>query len=185
MQQPKKRMNEQIIAHKIQVISEDGEQLWVMSLQEALSKAREQELDLVEVANKGDVVIAKIIDWQKHLFIEKKNKKKNQANTKKVELKTLRLSYAIGEHDMEIRRNQAEKFAKEGHILRIELPLRGREMRFQDMARIKLQSFVDSIALIYRIDGPIKFMGRRFNIQLHPLTPSSWKQKPTQDPKNA
>jgi len=64
-----------------------------MSLQEALTKAREQDLDLVEVADKGDVVIAKIIDWQKHLFIEKK--KKTQSASKKVELKTLRLSYAI------------------------------------------------------------------------------------------
>lgn len=173
MQPPKKRINEQIIASRVQVISESGEQLGVMPLSEALNMAREQELDLVEMAVRDGVVIAKIIDWQKQLFIEKKNKKKNQATAKKTELKTLRLSYAIGEHDMEIRRNQAEKFAKEGHILRIELPLRGREMRFQDMARTKLQSFVDSIAKIYRIDGPIKFMGRRFNIQLHPLTPSS------------
>lgn len=173
MQPPKKRINEQIIASRVQVISESGEQLGVMPLNDALSMAREQELDLVEMAVRDGVVIAKIIDWQKQLFIEKKNKKKNQATAKKTELKTLRLSYAIGEHDMEIRRNQAEKFAKEGHILRIELPLRGREMRFQDMARTKLQSFVDSIAKIYRIDGPIKFMGRRFNIQLHPLTPSS------------
>ena len=173
MQPPKKRINEQIVASRVQVISESGEQFGVMPLSEALNMAREQELDLVEMAVRDGVVIAKIIDWQKQLFIEKKNKKKNQATAKKTELKTLRLSYAIGEHDMEIRRNQAEKFAKEGHILRIELPLRGREMRFQDMARTKLQSFVDSIAQIYRIDGPIKFMGRRFNIQLHPLTPSS------------
>lgn len=177
-------MNEQITASRIQVISESGEQLGIMSLGEALGMARDQDLDLVEMAVREWVVIAKIVDWQKQLFIEKKNKKKNQATAKKTELKTLRLSYAIGEHDMEIRRNQAEKFAKEGHILRIELPLRGREMRFQDMARAKLQSFVDSIAKIYRIDGPIKFMGRRFNIQLHPLTPSSWKQKPTQEPKS-
>jgi translation initiation factor IF-3 len=184
MQPPKKRINEQIVASRVQVISESGEQFGVMPLSEALNMAREQELDLVEMAVRDGVVIAKIIDWQKQLFIEKKNKKKNQATAKKTELKTLRLSYAIGEHDMEIRRNQAEKFAKEGHILRIELPLRGREMRFQDMARTKLQSFVDSIAKIYRIDGPIKFMGRRFNIQLHPLTPSSWKQKPTQEAKS-
>jgi translation initiation factor IF-3 len=184
MQQPKKRMNEQITASRVQVISESGEQLGTMPLGEALSMAREQDLDLVEMAVREWVVIAKIIDWQKQLFIEKKNKKKNQATSKKIELKTLRLSYAIGEHDMEIRRNQAEKFAKEGHILRIELPLRWREMRFQDMARIKLQSFVDSIAHIYKIDGTIKFMGRRFNIQLHPLTPTSWKQKPTQEPKS-
>jgi len=173
MRPPKKRMNEQITASRVQVISETGEQLGILSLGEALGMARDQDLDLVEMAIRDGVVIAKIVDWQKQLFIEKKNKKKNQATTKKTELKTLRLSYAIGEHDMEIRRKQAEKFAKEGHILRIELPLRGREMRFQDMARIKLQSFVDSIDKIYRIEGPIKFMGRRFNIQLHPLTPSS------------
>ena len=121
-----------------------------MSLHEALDRAREQDLDLVEVAEKDGIVIAKIINWKKHLFIEKK--KKTQSASKKVELKTLRLSYAIGEHDMEIRRNQAEKFSKDGHILRIELPLRGREMRFQDMARVKLQSFVDSIATFYKID---------------------------------
>ena len=185
MQPPKKRMNEQISDSQVQVISESGDQLGTMSLGEALSMAREQDLDLVEMAVREWVVIAKIIDWQKQLFIEKKNKKKNLSATKKTELKTLRLSYAIGEHDMEIRRKQAEKFAKEGHILRIELPLRGREMRFQDMARAKLQSFVDSIVSIYRIDGPIKFMGRRFNIQLHPLTPSSWKQKPTPEQKSA
>ncbi len=124
MRPAKKRMNEQIIAQRIQVISDTGEQLGIMSLQEALTKSREQNLDLVEVAEKDGTVIAKIIDWQKHLFIEKKTKKKNQANTKKTELKTLRLSYAIGEHDMEIRRNQAEKFAKEGHLLKLELPLR-------------------------------------------------------------
>ncbi|MBP7774118.1 translation initiation factor IF-3 [Candidatus Gracilibacteria bacterium] len=177
-------MNEQITASRVQVITESGEQLGILPFSEALGMAREQDLDLVEMAVRDGVVIAKIIDWQKQLFIEKKNKKKNQATAKKTELKTLRLSYAIGEHDMEIRRNQAEKFAKEGHILRIELPLRGREMRFQDMARTKLQSFVDSIAKIYRIDGPIKFMGRRFNIQLHPLTPSSGKQKPTQEAKS-
>jgi translation initiation factor IF-3 len=168
-----KRINESITARELMVISDSGEPLGKMSRDAALNMAGEQELDLVEMAVRDGVVIAKIIDWQKQLFIEKKNKKKNQATAKKTELKTLRLSYAIGEHDMEIRRNQAEKFAKEGHILRIELPLRGREMRFQDMARTKLQSFVDSIAKIYRIDGPIKFMGRRFNIQLHPLTPSS------------
>ena len=181
MQPNKKRINEQIIASKIQAISETWEQLGIMSLHEALDRAREQDLDLVEVAEKDGIVIAKIINWKKHLFIEKK--KKTQSASKKVELKTLRLSYAIGEHDMEIRRNQAEKFSKDGHILRIELPLRGREMRFQDMARVKLQSFVDSIATFYKIDWPVKFMGRRFNIQLHPLTSSSWKQKPTQEAK--
>lgn len=118
-------------------------------------------------------MIAKIIDWQKQQFIDKKNRKKNLANARKTELKTLRLSYAIGEHDMDVRRVQADKFAKEGHTLRIELQLRGREMRFQDMARAKLQAFVESIAHIYRADEPIRFLGRRFNIQLHPLTPSS------------
>jgi len=180
----KKRINEQIVASRIQVIAEDGEALGIMSLADALARARSVDLDLVEVATREGVVIAKIINWQKHLFEEKKNKKKQQASSKKVELKTLRLSYAIGEHDMEIRRKQAEKFAKEGHVLKLELQLRWREMRFQDIAREKLQSFTDSIATLYRTDGPIKFLGRRFIIQLHPLTTSAWKQKPTQEAKS-
>lgn len=113
MQPSKKRINEQIVASKIQVIGPDGDPLGIMSLADALSEARSHDLDLVEVASREGVVIAKIINWQKHLFEEKKNKKKQQANNKKTELKTLRLSYAIGEHDMDIRRNQAEKFAKE------------------------------------------------------------------------
>ncbi len=113
MQPSKKRINEQIVASKIQVIAEDGEALGIMSLSEALTRARSVDLDLVEVASREGIVIAKIINWQKHIFEEKKNKKKQQAGAKKVELKTLRLSYAIGEHDMEIRRKQAEKFAKE------------------------------------------------------------------------
>lgn len=117
-------MNEQISASQVQVISETGDQLGVMPLADALSMAREKDLDLVEMAFRDGIVIAKIIDWQKQLFLEKKNKKKNLSTSKKVDVKTLRLSYAIGEHDMEIRRKQAEKFAKEGHILRIELPLR-------------------------------------------------------------
>lgn len=124
MQPSKKRINEQIVASKIQVIGPDGDPLGIMSLADALAEARSHDLDLVEVASREGVVIAKIINWQKHLFEEKKNKKKQQANNKKTELKTLRLSYAIGEHDMEIRRKQAEKFAKEGHILRLELQLR-------------------------------------------------------------
>lgn len=169
----RKRINEQIVASQIQVISETGEQIGVMSLHEALNKAREADLDLVEVAQNGGISIAKIIDWKKHLFEEKKQKKKQQAAQKKTEVKTLRLSYAISEHDMDVRRNQAEKFHKEGHILRLELQLRGREMRFQDTARSKLQYFTDSVAQIYRPDGPIKFLGRRFILQLHPLTSSS------------
>ncbi len=124
MHQSKKRINEQIVASKVQVIAEDGEALGIMSLSEALTEARSQGLDLVEVAAKEGTVIAKIINWQKHLFEEKKNKKKQQANTKKTVLKTLRLSYAIGDHDMEIRRKQAEKFSKEGNVLRLELQLR-------------------------------------------------------------
>lgn len=173
MAQPqRKRMNEQIVANQVQVISEDGEKLGIMPLAEALRQAREQEKDLVEVAQNNGISIAKIIDWKKHLFEEKKQQKKQKSVQKKTELKTLRLSYAISEHDMDVRRNQAEKFHKDGHILRLELQLRGREMRFQDIAKSKMEIFTESISNIYKLDGPIKFLGRRFISQLHPITSS-------------
>ena len=82
MQPPKKRINEQITASRVQVISESGEQLGVLPLHEALTLAREQDMDLVEMALRDGVVIAKIIDWQKQLFIEKKQKKKRKERRK-------------------------------------------------------------------------------------------------------
>jgi len=103
-----KRTNENIRANKVQVIAESGEQLGIMSLSEAISKASALEMDIVEIGMQGGVVLTKMMDYGKFLF--KQQKSQNKSHSKKTEVKTIKLTYKIGDHDLEIRKNQAIKF---------------------------------------------------------------------------
>lgn len=164
----KKRMNQEIEATTVFVINHDGEKLGEMSIYEALRKAEELSMDLLEVADgKDGVVICKILDEGKESFKKKKNQQKWKASGK-VDLKTLRLSYKMANHDMDIRRKQAEKFANQHHLLRIELLLRWRERRFADEAAEKLQSFAESLEDFYEISGGLKRAGNRLSVDMRP-----------------
>ena len=105
-----RRINSDIVASRLQVISEEGEPLGVLSLSEALAMAEEKELDLVEMGIKDDVVMAKIMDYGKFLFKQQKTQAQARSNSKKADVKTLKLTYKIGDHDIDIRRGQALKF---------------------------------------------------------------------------
>lgn len=119
-----KRINRDIRASQVSVISETGEPLGLMSLDAAIEKAEEQELDVVEIGEKDGVVLAKLMDYGKFLFKQQKNLSHGKTTSKKADVKTLKITYKIGEHDLQIRRNQAEKFASLGHPLKVMLTLR-------------------------------------------------------------
>ena len=162
----KSRINDQIIATTVHAISESGEQLGEIPLSQALSKAQDAGMDLVEVGGRDGVPVVKMMDYGKQQFRKKKNQQKSK--TTKVELKTLRISYKISEHDLDVRRKQAEKFAKQGHLLRIELLLRGRERQFEQVAKQKMESFVTSLEEIYTIHTSLKVTGNKLFVQLNP-----------------
>jgi translation initiation factor IF-3 len=124
-----KRINENIKADKVQVIAESGEQLGIMSLSEAINKASALEMDIVEIGMQDGVLLTKMMDYGKFLF--KQQKSQNKSHSKKTEVKTIKLTYKIGDHDLEIRKNQAVKFAAAGHPLKIILSLRGRENHYE------------------------------------------------------
>lgn len=119
-----KRINDAIIARELVVISDSGESLGKMSREEALRRAEEDNLDLVEVGVQDGITLAKIVDYGKYLFKQQKQQSQNKSNQKKTELKTMKLTYKIGDHDLDVRRNQAEKWAKEGNPMKIILQLR-------------------------------------------------------------
>jgi len=104
-----KRTNENIKADKVQVITESGEQLGIMSLSEAISKAGALDMDIVEIGMQEGIVMTKMMDYGKFLF--KQQKSQNKSHSKKTEVKTIKLTYKIGDHDLLIRKNQAVKFA--------------------------------------------------------------------------
>lgn len=160
-----KRINENIRAPQVQVISESGEQLGVMSLSEAINKASALEMDIVEIGMQDGIVLTKMMDYGKFLF--KQQKSQNKSHSKKTEVKTIKLTYKIGDHDLEIRKNQAMKFAAAEHPLKIILSLRGRENHYEALAMDKVNEFVTSLAEVYKSDGKVMKAGNNFSILLH------------------
>ncbi|NRH20621.1 translation initiation factor IF-3 [Candidatus Gracilibacteria bacterium] len=165
-----KRINDAIIARELMVISDSGESLGKMTRDAALTLAGEQDLDLVEVGMQEGIPLAKIIDYGKFVFKQQKQQSQNKSNTKKTELKTMKLTYKIGDHDLDVRRKQAEKWAKEGNPMKIFLQLRGRENQYEDLAISKIQEFVASMEEFYRKDEKSKVLkqGNTFNLILYP-----------------
>ena len=165
-----KRINEAISARELIVITETWENLGKMSRDEALQKAEEMEMDLVEVGSQEGVVMAKIIDYGKFLFKQQKQQSQNKGHAKKTEVKTMKLTYKIGDHDLDTRRNQAENWAADGHPIKITLQLRGRENQYEDLAMQKINEFISSLEAFYKRDPASKIVkqGNNFNIVLYP-----------------
>lgn len=162
MKEKKKLLNDQIKANKVQLISDSWENLWEMSLYDAKIKAKDLWLDLMEIWRKWQFSIVKILDYWKYLYRQKKQDQKNKQKWKAPELKTLRISFKIGDHDLEIRKKQAEKFANLWHPLKVTLMLRGRENNYADLASEKMKAFVEKLEDIYKLESPIKKAGNTF-----------------------
>ena len=168
MQEKRRVLNDNIQAHKIQLISDEEGNLWEMTIDEARLKAASEGLDLMEMWKNGDITIVKILDYGKFLYRQKKQEQKNKQKGKAPELKTLRITFKIWDHDLEVKRKQAEKFSQWWHALKISLMLRGRENHYGDLAMEKMKSFVTSLEDIYKADGEIRRSGNMFNVMLKP-----------------
>lgn len=125
-----------------------------MSLQEALKLAKEQGLDLIEIAPTAKPPVARIMDWGK--FQYQLEKQARQTKQKNQQTKTIRFGLKIGAHDLKIRAQVGDKFLKAGHKIRIELPLRGREKAHYELAQQKLKLFLSLIRESFQTEVEIK-----------------------------
>lgn len=141
------------------VIDEDGEQLGVLTLSQAMDLAEQRELDLVEVSPVAKPPVCRIIDYGKFQY----QQSRSQQKVKKVEVKGIRLSLKIGDHDLEVKEKQIIKFLGQGHKVKIELRLKGRERApiFRTKAREKILEFLEKLksSIDYKIDKPIEQQG--------------------------
>ncbi len=140
--------NEQIKARELRVIDETGENLGVLGRDEAIAKAKAKGLALIEVNPTADPPVAKIVDYGKFIYEQQKNERKARAHQKAQELKQIQIKYKTSSHDLGIKANRVKKFLDEGHRVRLEIFLRGREKGHRDMARERLQEFVKMIETI-------------------------------------
>jgi translation initiation factor IF-3 len=139
---PRYNLNDRIRALQVRVISDEKDNLGIMDTKKALEMAREQELDLVEINPKSNPPIAKIIDFSKFKYQKEKEVRKQKIKSHVSELKGVRLSMRIGEHDLGIRLAQAEKFLNKGDKVKAEIILRGRERGKAPIAYDVIKKFV-------------------------------------------
>ncbi|MEI8339762.1 MAG: translation initiation factor IF-3 [bacterium] len=132
----KTRINHQIRASEVRVISEDGQNLGVMPLNDALKKAQDAGLDLIEISPNAIPPIAKIMDFGKYQYEEKKKTKVAKTKLKTVEIKTIQVKIGTGEHDLALKAAKASEWLKEGNRIKLDLFLKGRS-KYMDMKFLK------------------------------------------------
>ena len=138
------QINEEIKDKEVRVITDDGEQLGVMSANEAIKCASERNLDLVKIAPQAVPPVCKIMNYGKYKFDQQKREKEAKKNQKVVEIKEVQLTLNIDTHDIETKVNHAIRFLKAGNKVKVSIRFRGREMVHPERGYEIMQSFADS-----------------------------------------
>lgn len=121
-------------------------------------------MDLVEVSPVSNPPVCKIIDYGKFLYQKDKSDRKNKAKAKRTEIKGIRLTLKMSEHDQDVRRNQAQKFLNNGDKVKIEMNLRGREQAYAQNARERIEGFIHSLEGNISKEQGISRQGGRLSI---------------------
>jgi translation initiation factor IF-3 len=152
----------------VRVIDEDGTQLGVMPPMKATEIAKEKMLDLVEIAPKAVPPVCKIMDFGKYQYQKSREERQNKAKQRKVDIKGIRIGVRTDDHDLDFKKNQADKFLKKGHKVKIEITMRGREKAHQDLARRNLIDFLKTISVPHKTEQDLKRFPGGFNIIIAP-----------------
>ena len=164
----KTRVNELIKAPEVRLISDEGEQLGVVSTREALELAAEAGLDLVEVSPNVVPPVARIMDWGKHRYEQQKQQQKAKAKQKTTELKTIRLGVKIGSNDIATKLRNAEKFLAHEDKVKFQLRFRGREVVHKELGEKLLLSIVESLGEKIEVEQAPTFAGREMTLVVAP-----------------
>ncbi len=127
------------------MIDQKGDNLGVVPFQEALKKAEEKGLDLVQITDKTTPPVCKIKDYGKYLYDQKKKEQKSTQSNKAGELKEVQLTFSISSHDLENRKKRIMDFLNEGYKVRVRMRLRGREHALLDFAKQKMNDFLEKL----------------------------------------
>ncbi len=161
-------VNEEIRAPQLRVISENGEQLGIMTRNEALRVSEQKELDLVCVSPNSDPPVCKIMDYGKYRYEQQKREKEARKKQSTTQVKEIRLSTFIDEHDIGVKEKTAERFLKNGDKVKVTLRFRGRERDYKQRGFDVMEKFADSVSGIADIEKRPKFEGRSLTMFLAP-----------------
>ena len=159
-------MNDQIREREVRVIGVDGQQLGIMSSEEALKIAANQELDLILIAPQAKPPVCRIMDYSKFRYEQARKEREAKKKQKTVEVKEIRFSPNIDTNDLNTKSNNARKFLEKGNRVKVTLRFRGREMAHINATKGVLDEFAATLSDIANIDKPAKLEGRNMSIVL-------------------
>ena len=170
------KVNQQITANKVRVIGPDDKQVGVMKLKEALIKAEEGKLDLVEIAPKAKPPVVRIVDLGKFRYEEEKKLKKQKRGSKTSELKEVRFSPFIAEQDYKTRLDRVNEFLDEGNKVRAVVKFKGRQMQSKKFGYDLFKRLLEDVNNDVNIDMEPKFLGRHLTMVISPIKQSKKKE---------
>ena len=153
-------INGQIRAKEVQLIGENGEKLGIVSLSEALEKAEDKNLDLVLVAPNAKPVVCKIMNYGKYKFEQAKKEKEAKKKQKILEIKEIRVTPNIEEHDFGFKLKNLRKFLTDGNKVKITVRFRGREINNSKAGEVVLNKFIENLEDIATVEKKPKLEGR-------------------------
>ena len=162
------RINEQITASEVRLISSSGKQMGILSIREALIQAEDEGFDLVEVSPDAKPPVCKIIDYGKLKYKEQKSKKEAKKKQKTIEVKEIKIRPGIDKHDYEVKIRALSKFIEGGNKVKVSMRFRGREMEHQHIGRELLTKLTEQVADFAKVEVPPKSEGKQIMMVLVP-----------------
>lgn len=165
----KYRINRAITAQTVRLIDQNGDPVGIVNIREAMTLAREAGLDLVEIAAQATPPVCKIIDYGKLKYELQKKKSEAKKKQKVIEVKIVKLTPAIGDHDYNVKLNSIKRFIADGNKVKIMLRFRGRELSHKDVGEKLLQRLLTDVTEIAKCDGSPQLEGRQMMMTLAPV----------------
>jgi translation initiation factor IF-3 len=162
------QLNEEINDREIRLIGEEGEQLGIMSADEALNIADERGLDLVKISPQAVPPVCKLMNYGKFRFEQSKREKEAKKNQHVVEIKEIRMSPGIDVGDFNTKLKNAQKFLTDGNRVKVSVRFRGREMAHTEIGKTLLEKFAEQCAEVSTMEKSAKMEGRNMSIFLAP-----------------
>ncbi len=153
-------INRQIKAKEIQLIGDEGEKLGVFSFEDAIARAEDKNLDLVLVSPNANPPVCKIMNYGKYRFEQSKKEKEAKKKQKVLELKEIRVTPNIEEHDFGFKSKNARKFLEDGNKVKLTVRFRGRELNNVKLGKQVLEKFIEALEDIANVEKQPKMEGK-------------------------
>lgn len=166
------RLNREIRTPRVRVIAEDGEQLGILDIREAILLAEEQGLDLVEVSPQARPPVCKLMDWGKHKFAQKKKAAEARKSQHQMQIKEVKMRPKTDDHDLETKIRHVRRFLEEGDGVKLTMRFRGREIIYAERAMEMLHEVATAVTDLGQIRSQPLLEGRNMSMVLVPAKKS-------------